>query len=325
MTLPAVLRLPVDANARYHSMVARVGAFASIGYVTAWPVVSFIRGADFQMMGMSFLIGGITLLAPMLFGLPIPEVVDNPTRALPKGMSPLSIRSALWRLHEASQRGLLPNERLSTQRMIDDAVAQMRHLLDGQEPWIAAGMDMAKTDTRHLAVRGDVLWKSCSGLCKAAESPHGSNRLFMAAEINRIVPLMGSIAQDFGLDATGLVPTTARVAGQRLDHPVELPMLSAPLRRLAEEWSSKPNEGVDVLVRIEADGAAGKDLRALEAAWGAARDSASPEEVDAIDAKYMAGAERLCATLSQAIADRSKRNFDQLETTTRYIEQKHAA
>lgn len=325
MPLPAVLRLPVDANARYHSMVARVGAFASIGYVTAWPLVSFIRGADIQMMGMSFFLGGVTLAAPMLLGVPIPDIVENPTRALPEGMSPLSIRSALWRLREASQRGLLPNERLSTQRMIDDAVAQMRHLLNDQEPWIIAEVDLAKTDTRHLAVRGDVLWKSCHNLCKLAESAHGADRRIMAAEIRRIVPLMGSIAQDFGLDATGLVPTTARLAGQRLDHPVELPMLSAPLRRLADEWSSKPNESVDVLIRIEADSAAGKDLRALEAAWGAARNSASPEEVDAVDAKYMAGAELLCATLSQAIADRSKRDFDQLATTTRYIEQKHAA
>jgi len=315
-----MLSLPKEPNERLCQIIGRSAvATALVPYASAAGLAIAGQGMAAGAVAMGGLVvTWIMAGTPLLNG-----CVNDPTPRIPKEMrhSPRRIAKLLM---TASRQGMTPMDRLVAQRELETTVEALS-ILCGKEPWIAAAQNCVAVSglDDHLKVRADRLIEA-EYMFSLVEKRSGSSIKRLRYVTAWFVPLLASVAADFGLDATGLVPTSARVSGQILDKPTPIPLLSESLHRLATEWRDGANDLVDPLIRIEADAAAGRDLRALENAWAVARADASPELVDQVDERFTKAAASLSATLAEAIAMRGRTQMDALEIEARYIESKHA-
>lgn len=249
------------------------------------------------------------------------NITDVPTARLPSTMDPKSVRRMMDRIVSIATRGLRSQERFDAQRDIDRGMEQMTALL-GKDPWITIE-DHVRTDAPvHMLMRAERI-SGAMMLAEWSQKRLGHDQNEYAELLARCLPSMVAIIRDFGLDPRNLVPGTARLPGQDLSSPVPLPLLAAPVRNLADEWLNGDNTGVPEMERILADGAATRDLRSLEADWARARATSEPEDVDAVDASFRVGVDRISATLSEAIGLRARKDRDQLSTNVRYLDAKH--
>lgn len=313
-----MLTLPTEPNKRSHAIRGRFElAIMMSPFIIAaatWPFSSIAAGL--------ILFLGTILLMPIMMMFngaltdPTPHIAAE-LRASPRRIAAL--------LATASRQGMTPMDRVIANAEIERTVDALTRLC-GKEPWITAAKEQVKVSglDDHLKVRADRLAEA-EYLFEHVEKVNGSGIAKLRNAMAYFVPLLASVATDFGLDTKGLTPTTSRVIGQTLGEPVPISDMSASLNRLAVEWRDGANDAVDLLIRIEADAAAGRDLRGLETAWAAARADAKPEDLDAIDRTYADAGARLSATLSDAIAARGKAQMQTLEIESRYIEAKHAA
>lgn len=315
-----ILSLPEEPNERLHTIVDRCSAVGvSMPFLASGGLLLSGMGAaaTIGLMASIIITGGV-VMSPIL----------NLTKTDPTPRIPLEMRGSPRRianlLATASRQGMTPMDRLVVQRELDMTVETLT-ILSGKDPWIVAAHNRSQVTglDDHLKVRADRLLEA-EYIFSLVEKRSGSSIAELRRVMTWFVPLLASVAADFGLDATGLVPTSARVPGQMLDKPTPIPLLSESLHRLATEWRDGANDLIDPLVRIEADAAAGRDLRALENAWAVARADASPELVDQVDERFTKAAASLSSTLAEAIAMRGRTQMDALEIEARYIKSKHA-
>jgi hypothetical protein len=316
MGLPA---LPTEPNKRIHAIRDRWTMAASLIPFVAAAGLWFFSG--FAAIMTAFV--GLLVVMPAIAVLSS-VILSNPTPRIPADLM-ASPRRIAQLLATASKQGMTPLDRVVANGEIERTVDALTRLC-GKEPWIAAAQEQAKVTglDDHLKVRADRIVEA-EYLFARVENPTGTDVAKLRNAMAYFVPLLASLASDFGLETKGLTASTSRVIGQVLDEPVPICEMSSSLNRLAAEWRDGANDAVDVLVRIEADAAAGRDLRGLENAWAAARADAKPEDVDSIDASYAKAGARLAATLSDAIAARGRLQLQTLEIETRFIETKHAA
>lgn len=249
-------------------------------------------------------------------------VTDKPTARIPVTMDPRSVRRMLERLVSIATKGLKSEDRFDAQRDIDDGIRQMTALL-GKDPWIPVEGHKRIEAPVHMVMRAERI-SSCMLLGDWSEKRLGHDAEEYAELLASCLPSMVAVIRDFGLDPRNLVPAMTRLPGQDLGNPVPLPQLAAPVRSLADQWLNGDNTGVPEMERILADGAATRDLRSLEADWARARATSDPEDVDAVDASFKVGVDRISATLSEAIGLRARKDRDQLSTNVRYLDTKHA-
>lgn len=314
-----ILTLAEEPNKRAHQIRNRIqfGIFLSPLVVGgALCAINTLAGLFVGMTG--FFIAGPSVA---FFGKP---AYDDPTPRIPDDLmaSPRRISSLLA---TASRHGMSPMDRIVANAELERTVDALTRLC-GKEPWIAAGQIHKKVTglDDHLKIRADRLTQA-DYLFDLVEERTGAYPRKLIEAVAYFVPLLASVATDFGLDTTGLTPTTARVAGQVLGEPIPISHMSESLHRLASEWRDGANDLVDPLTRIDADAAAGRDLRALENAWAVARSDAPPELVDDVDERFGKAAATLSATLADAIALRGRAQMQTLEIEARYVETKHAA
>lgn len=316
-----MLSLPDEPNKRLIAIVDRaVGGVMVTPMATAGTLLAFGQGM-FAMMAFVTYVPLMFLL--MLYGHSHFGICDPTPRI--SGDLRESPRRIAGLLAKASRHGMAPMDRIVAQHELERTVEALT-LLCGKDPWIAAAQSNTNVTglDDHLKVRADRLVEA-GYLFELVEPKIGCSISNLRAVMAYFVPLLASVASDFGLDTTGLTPTTARVSGQVLSEPIPISHMSESLHRLATEWREGANDLVDTLVRIDADAAAGRDLRALENAWAVARADAAPELVDAVDERFGKAAASLSATLADAIAARGQAQMRTLEIEARYVETKHAA
>lgn len=316
-----MLSLPEEPNKRLISIVDR-----TVGGVMATPMAASATLLAFG-EGMFAMLAFVTYIPLMLLMMVYAHShfgISDPTPRISRDLRE-SPRRIAGLLAKASRHGMTPMDRIVAQHELERAVEALT-LLCGKDPWIAAAQSNTNVSglDDHLKVRADRLVEA-DYIFDLVEPKLGCSISKLRAVMAYFVPLLASVATDFGLDTTGLTPTTARVAGQVLGEPIPISHMSESLHRLASEWRDGANDLVDTLIRIDADAAAGRDLRALENAWAVARSDAPPELVDAVDERFGKAAATLSATLADAIALRGRAQMQTLEIEARYVETKHAA
>jgi len=252
----------------------------------------------------------------------IMTISHDPTIRAPATIDPVSVKRMMERLVSMATRGLRSEERHDAQRDVDRGIEQMTILL-GKDPWIAVEDENPAEAPEHMEMRAERISQSMD-LAEWSASRIGHDRKEYVGSLAGCLAAMVAIIRDFGLDPRGMVPGTRRLPGQDLGAPVPLPLLAAPVRTLADEWLNGDNAGVPEMERIVADTAATRELKALEADWARARATSEPENVDAVDASFRIGVDRISATLSEAITLRARKDRDQLSTNVRYLDAKHA-
>lgn len=232
-----------------------------------------------------------------------------------------------------SNEGLTPRERPAAQRVLDQG-ARALHDLMGEAPWLAAaradytsyGDNLIVFDENdHPASIGAQLQLHLERLAALGERPHGTGVRVARRTIHHTLPAMTAIARAFDLDVSGLAPTDRILPGMSTARPVLLGDMAGHVHQLAERWASSSNRDVDPMLRMDADAAAGRDLRDLERVWAAARASSAPEDVKAVDESYKRSTDALAATLSAALEAASKADADALTTHSGYIAAKHGS
>jgi hypothetical protein len=318
MRLPAILRLPADPNHRAARILqiqaGTIGTMLVAAGGSAALLQPALAAAALMFPFLTIFIGGIT----------VANKTDDVTPYIPPEDRVVSRR--LFRtLALACSSGMTSSMRREAQQDIVSLVRILEGLL-GKKPWIIVERSRDPDDKHpdHLLLRGEDLAR-VEVFHRRLEAPKGCNRAELMRRCGSLIPLVVLVARDFGLDVTGLVPPISRVPGQRLDTPVPVATLAAPVHRLADEWTAFDRSQIDDVLRNAADAAAGPELDDLERRWLAARTDADPADVDALDQTFLRGAAGLSATIADAIAARARSSRDALTTMTRFIETKHAA
>ena len=266
----------------------------------------------------------------MLFSPP-----EKPTTALPQGKDSRSLPMLAREMIRITEEGLADADRAHIQRLIDDASEQIRLTL-GADAWTLVRdparsgpgiyVDGIRRGTppkpESLGMKGVVIRNRLPDIDKIMGDA-GAVRDEFAATVGIVASRIAGICADFGLDPSGFAERERILPGMRAQAIEQLPRLDADARRLADEWLGGDREGVDPMLRIDADRAAGQELETLSRAWERARASATPETLDAIDSDMRDGCRRICATLTAGIRARGRADRDALGTQKRYLETKH--
>jgi hypothetical protein len=138
-------------------------------------------------------------------------------------------------------------------------------------------------------------------------------------------PALVAIARAFDLDVSGLAPDHGRLRGMVDRSAKPLEGAATRVHMLARRWLEADRGGIAPILRLEADAAAGRDLRDLEHVWMDARLNAAPEQHAEIDMAYRRATDALAATLETAIDALATTSADALSTHVGYIEAKHGA
>lgn len=322
MHLPAIA-LPTEPNHRRSAIIGR--SVLSTGVLGSTAAVVMANVAQLQVGGTACVaiaawIGVTGLITSAMMGI----VLGRPAPRMDAHLRG-SYHRVASRMLEACGSGIEDPDRAGIQADIE-LMRRSLVLAVGPDLWrirAESGNNLAIPATIGEKA---VLLRRLMGLTKVMNDPNGGSRSSIRGSMVNAMPIVASIAEDFGFDVEGLVPPTSPLPGMirssvptpRTDDGVP----TSELRSLADRWIEGDRERVDVLVRIEADAAAGRDLRQLEEAWTAAR-RASPEDAAEIDARYEAGAARLRAVLQNAIDARARTARDQLDIRVRYVETKH--
>jgi hypothetical protein len=242
----------------------------------------------------------------------------------------LAIRRTVECMMAVAANGIEEPGRIDAEADIRLMAMAVRTMTD-MDPWTISDHEMNSRFPMppQLEARAAMLEKfAMRRWLKGLENVKGTDKEIAKAQFSVIVPLVVVIAQEFGIDTGGLTPPREGLPGRRM-RPAKIAEKAdvrptSHAHALAQEWLSGDRDGVDILIRIEADAAAGRDLRRLDEAWMAAR-SVTTDDVSSIDIRYERGAERLAETLQEAIDLRARTALQTLDTHVRYLESKHAA
>lgn len=159
------------------------------------------------------------------------------------------------------------------------------------------------------------------------ESRTGAGFYSFRVIIPILTQLVISVSEEFGLDASPLQRHKTGLPGRNRRLTVvprqDDPTPTSRARLLAAEWLAGDRDQVDILVRLEADAAAGRDLRRLEEAWTNARRAATGDTSE-IDRRFAQGADRLAEIVQEAIDLRAETAMQTLDTHVRYVHAKRA-
>jgi len=234
-------------------------------------------------------------------------------------------------LVQVSQNGLRPSDRPSVQQAVDRGSAALMHIM-GEHPWIAMtrggggkwkATAIAHGSDQHPGQMG-LLIAASSDLQGLLECKFGMDIFHARVLLVKCLPALAAIAKAFDLDASGLRPMLGSLPGMAKQRDGTLTDAASRVHQLAARWLSADTQDVDPILRLEADAAAGRDLRDLESVWEAARSQASPERIEAVDATYRSATDALEKTLETALEACGDRAVDALTTHATYIGTKHA-
>jgi hypothetical protein len=323
------MMLPAEPNARRTRLLRLtqmigtpvVGAGSAL-LTTVLPLGTMLSAV----LPMSIGITTFTMWYIMLFSPPTP-VTNRPVPGT---------EHDIGRMHDAliqiAQNGLAPSSRHSVQRLVDAGAASLRQVM-GEAPWISERridtqrflkVDLTGEGRSHPSEIAAAVVACGGDLHQLGTAPHGVEWAVAHATVANKLPALVAIARAFDLDVSGLEPSRGRLRG--MVDPSAKPLEGAATRAhmLASRWKDS-NRDVDPLLRIEADAAAGRDLRDLEAAWMQARREAAPENHARIDDDYRRATDALTVTLETALDGLSANATEALATQVAYIESKHGA
>lgn len=324
------MKLSHEPNRRRQQMFNRL----ALGMGPAFGAVVAI-GGELTMTGSgacaALVAGGISALAGLYAG---------GVHALSDGSTPLTCRplpgterdvaNMMSTLVDLSQNGLRPSDRPSVQQAVDRGSAALMHIM-GEHPWVAMkrgsgrwkAVAIAHGSDRHPGQMGLEIAAS-SDLQRLSECRFGMEMAYARALLTKCLPALASIASAFDLDARGLRPMLGPLPGMTKQQNGTLTNAASRVHQLATLWLSADTRNVDPILRLEADAAAGRDLRDLESVWETARSQALPERIEAVDATYRNATDALEKTLETALDACGDRAMDALTTHATYISTKHA-
>jgi hypothetical protein len=271
----------------------------------------------------------VTVSMTVLWGVILAPMLDigmskGITPTLPEGLDKGAVRRVVTALHRAGTTGLSSDERMSVARDLRMASDVLTAML--QRPaWVAAEEAEEHVDLdRHLSMRAHELQDKGSVLADLVEQKHGALKAMLWPQVGETIPLIASIARDFGFDTFDFAPSDRMLPGQVRGQPTPVPQLAAPTIALADEWLSGSRGSVPELLSIAADSAARQDLDELQRSWKAARLSAPDDEAaQRVDETFGTALSDISRTLSEAISARSAGDERDLLIQGRYIESKH--
>jgi len=226
--------------------------------------------------------------------------------------------------------GLRPVDRPRAQRIVDAGAASLEQVV-GENPSVAAhrvdlnyfNENRIPVEGRHPSEIATALAARMEGIALMGTTTWGVPQANAHDMLNDMLPAMVALGRAFDLDMSGLHPNQDKLPGMagnnRLDH------AASHVHELAARWREDPSDMIQPVLKLEADAAAGRDLRDLESVWLAARADVEGEELAMIDATYARSVDALEATLTAAIEARIRANGDALATHARYIDMKHRA
>lgn len=317
--------LPADPNARRTRLLR-------LTQTTGTPIVAGGAALTGMAMGIDTILAALFLTMTFILWF---VMLFLPPHAVTNRPQP-GTQNDIGRMHDAlikvAQNGLAPSDRHAVQRLIDDGAASLRHVM-GEAPWVSEQrintkrflkVDLTDEGRSHPSEIAAAVVTCGGDFHKLGTAPHGVELGEAHATVANKLPALVAIARAFDLDVSGLAPSRGRLRG--MVDPSAKPLEGAATRAhmLASRWLDS-DRNVDPLLRIEADAAAGRDLRDLEAAWMQARREAPPEEHTRIDAGYRRATDALTATLETALDGLSANATDALATQVAYIESKHGA
>ena len=246
------------------------------------------------------------------------------TPDMPKWADRDSVRRVIEALCDATRHGLASDRRMAVTRDLSRASDLLSYLC-GKPVWIHAENSDEKADsTGLLALRGDALRRDGETLCDLLDRKHGADMLHFQAGLGKVVPLIASVARDFGLETFEFTASERALPGQIRGEATPIPQLAAPTVALADEWLSGSRGSVPDLLSIAADSAARQDLDELQRSWKTARLSAPDDEAaQRVDDTFGSALSNISRTLCEAIAARSAGDEQDLQIQGRYIESKH--
>jgi hypothetical protein len=322
------MKLSTDPNLRRQQIEKRI---VTICAPTLMPAVS--AGGAFLFMGpamagtigiVSLVIGGVMSLVVGVNGL------EEPATRRPRPGTETHIGDMVETLVRISRTGVRPVDRPSVQNAIDKGAASLAEVV-GEEPWVA--MQRANRNRwnvkpipvppgAHPGDLGTMLSANCD-LGMLGTARNGVKMSYAHASLAESLAAVVAIAEAFDLDTSGLAIGRRQLPGMASDRR-QLTEAAARVHLLAARWKEGSTQDVDPILRLEADAAAGRDLRDLESVWAAARSQASPERILEIDRTYRSATEALERTLEAALEASGDRAVDALTTHATYIASKHA-
>jgi hypothetical protein len=246
----------------------------------------------------------------------------EPTRSISDDIDPRSLSMLAREAIHMSQEGLSDRDRTRIHRLVQDASRQVEDQL-GRQAW-SFSIGMNHHAEASMAQQG-VFLSDMLDRIDLSSKPGGVEEELLTRIIAQATPHIRAICEGFGVDPAGFAEPTTILPGMRRKAVEALPDLDRTTRALAEEWMTGDREGVDPLLRLNADNAAGVELESLTRAWDRARASASIDNLERVDDDMRLGCRRICATLSEAIMARGRHDRDALTTQRRYLESKHEA
>jgi hypothetical protein len=322
------MALSPEPNRRRQQIHARIVASTA---PTVFPAAMTAGGFLFANAQMGTLLGMMSLVIGTVISLMTGiNGGEDPVTRRPRQGTETDIGEMMDMLVRISRTGVRPVDRPMVQNTIDRGAASLTHVL-GEEPWISMRrVNPDRWNLRPIPV-GEGVHPSDLGtmlsthgeIARFGTARNGVNMSFAQASISEVLPAMVAIAEAFDLDTAGLAidkkPLPGMTTGRK-----QLTEAAARVHILADRWRKGSTHDVDPVLRLEADAAAGRDLRDLESVWAAARSEASPERIIEIDRTYRQATEALERTLETALGASGDRAVDMLKTHTRYITSKHA-
>ena len=323
------MKLSTEPNRRQQQIKNRyaIGVPAALG-------TAIVTGGELLLThpGVAIVSGGLIGIVGCLSG--IVHSLDNRSARLTRRPLPgyeHAVDDMIALLVRISRNGLRPVDRPSAQNVLNRGAASLTHIL-GEEPWLAS----ERADRRRFNIDpipcGDGMHPGRIGQKLAAykylpslgRSKKGHEINAAHAAMAECLPALVAIARAFDLDASGLSPTLGDLPGMASRRTKPLTDAASRVHLLAARWKSSADRNVDPLLAMEADAAAGRDLRDLESVWATARSEASPERIMEIDETYRRATDALERTLETALEASGDSAVDALTTHVTYITSKHA-
>lgn len=306
--------LPTEANMRRHmiqmycGMMGGTGIAAAANLLTAIPDIHFLGG------GFGIMIATIST-ASGVFGKVTPRI-DPQLRS--------SFRRTIDSMISIGTEGIEDPDRIEVEKGIADMASAIEAMM-GVPAWRLAPTNVRISMPTHLEARVSHLFVMRERWVRQLGDPTGASTGFCHTVLPILVQLVIGISDEFGLDTSPLQRPKGDLPGRNRTLTVmprqDDPTPTSRARVLAAEWLAGDREQVDILVRLEADAASGRDLRRLEEAWLDARRAATGDVSD-IDRKFEQGADRLAEIIQEAIDLRAETAMQTLDTHVRYAHAK---
>lgn len=308
--------LPAEANMRRHMTQAYCGVVGGAGITAGATLLTTIP--DIQFMG-----GGFGIMIGFLSAMFV--VFDKVTPRIDPVLQ-TSFRRTIDSMISIGSRGIEDPDRVEVENHIADMASAIEAMM-GFPSWRLAPTNVRFSMPTYLEGRVSHLFVMRDRWVRQLGDPTGASVGFCHTVLPILVQLVIDISSEFGLDTSPLERPKDELPGRnrpliaipRQDDPTS----TSRARALATEWLGGDRDQIDMLVRLEADAASGRDLRRLEEAWLAAR-RATTGDVSEVDRRFEQGAERLAEIIQEAIDLRAATTMQTLDTHVRYAHAKRA-